>query len=208
MYFWRYCVFFVLFLGCADFRFLPKKVVVGNPLVEGWKVLHKNGADQATKTNIKSLYKNWLESAGMPSEHLARINKFDSEALDVYQVLGKEIKENKITIEQLKNKEFAEKWFEKRELDYLWGLKNEMTMLLGKKRRHWRRMKEELGIDLSYDIVKINKPTRGNHNCVYCSLTFDYFIKGGKLIPVKFNPRRGPKSTFTQDWFGRNMKPQ
>ena len=41
MGFWRCCVFLVVFFSGANFRFLPEKVIVDNPLVEGWAVLHK-----------------------------------------------------------------------------------------------------------------------------------------------------------------------
>ena len=51
MYFWRYCVFLMVFLVGAHFRFLPEKVVVDNPLVEGWKRMYDLGVDDVIRRN-------------------------------------------------------------------------------------------------------------------------------------------------------------
>ena len=53
MGFWRCYVFLIVFLVGANFRFLPEKVAISNPLVEGWAVLHKSGADEVTKLGKK-----------------------------------------------------------------------------------------------------------------------------------------------------------
>ena len=165
----------------------------------------KGAADDAVALEIN--HKSWLKSQGVPQEHLTRIDDFGDDAKNVHKTLYENIKNNKITADQLQNKEFVETWFEKQELDYLWGLKGEMRMTINKHKKYWNRMKSELGIDVSYQIVKINKATRGNRNCVYTSLATDYLLKGGRNQPIKFNPPNGTNtpSSLVEKWFARKF---
>ncbi|WP_157558645.1 toxin glutamine deamidase domain-containing protein [Microscilla marina] len=170
-------------------------------LVKGWEILYKSG----NARDITALYKAWLGSIGVSPQHLLRIDKFGDEALKVYRALGKDLQGQQITVDKLQDLELVAKWFQKQELDYLWGLKGKMKSVVKRNIPKWNRMKEVLGIDLAYQIVIINKTTRGNRNCVYCSLSTDYLLKGGELVPVKFNPPKGTStpSTISEKWFGR-----
>ena len=75
MSFWRCFVFWVLLLIGTGFYFLPEKVAVGNPLVEGWATLFKAGENQVNRFGRKGELieiQQHLAKTGQSTEQLAK----------------------------------------------------------------------------------------------------------------------------------------